>query len=191
MEVLMMDLTSLLSFDTFVSGEALAAALRMTRAGIWKRVEAVRAAGIAVEGDRRNGYRLVNDPNCLNPLYWQRQVMTVSLGQNVLYEKEMTSTNTVLKRAAQEGAPHGTIALCDRQTHGRGRMDRVWEAAEAGAQLTCSVLLRPHVATEKAPLFTLIAGLSLAQAMEHFGVSPGIKWPNDLVIGKKSFGHFA
>lgn len=184
-----MDLTSLLSFDEYVSGEKLSETLGMTRAAVWKRVEALRSAGILVEGGGRKGYRLVHDPESLDPLYWKRRLNTLSLGQNVIYAPEMSSTNTVLKKAAQEGAPHGTLAICDRQTQGKGRMGRVWETAEKGAQLTCSILLRPTVEIEKAALFTLITGLSMVQAIKAMGLDAGIKWPNDLVYdGKKLCG---
>jgi birA, biotin-[acetyl-CoA-carboxylase] ligase region len=106
--------------------------------------------------------------------------------RHIIYENEMTSTNTVLKAAAQSGAPHGSIALCDRQLSGRGRLDRVWDTPDAEGQLTVSLLLRTRVVT---PLYTLLAGLCMAKAIEQAGIPAKIKWPNDLVVhGKKVCG---
>ncbi len=125
----------------------------------------------------------------MNPKYWQPLLTTKELGRHVIYENEMTSTNTVLKAAALDGAPHGTVAICNRQTAGRGRMNRVWDASGKHGYLTVSLLIRPKIDTAQAPLFTLLAGLSMAKAMEQLGVPPQIKWPNDLVInGKKVCG---
>lgn len=173
------ELLSLLSFDEFVSGEAISEALGMTRAAVWKRIEAFRRQGIPIESGGKKGYRLERDGESLNPLYWARPLNLPP----VLYQREMTSTNTFLK--GHPSAPHLTVALCDRQTQGRGRLDRNWETPDALSQLTVSILLRPRIETEKAPLFTLLVGLSMAQALEAFGLTVGIKWPNDLVIGGK------
>lgn len=103
-------------------------------------------------------------------------------GHQMIYEQEMTSTNTVLKLAANEGVPHGTIALCDRQTAGRGRLSRVWDTPEKDSQLTVSLLLRPRTLS---PAFTLFAGLCMAKAIGQAGIPAKIKWPNDLVVENK------
>lgn len=185
----MKELTSLLSFNTFTSGETLSASLRITRAAVWKRIQSLRATGIDIQSAGKKGYRLVHNAKSVNPLYWEKELKTEWLGQNIIYEEQMNSTNSVLKEAANKGAPHGTIALCEHQLEGRGRLNRVWETVQAGSQLTCSVLIRPQTEIDKAPLFTLITGLSLAQSMESLGANPGIKWPNDIILsGKKVAG---
>ncbi len=99
---------------------------------------------------------------------------------------EMPSTNTVLRELARQGAPHGSVAVCRHQTAGRGRMTRTWETPP-GEALTFSLLLRPGLQPEQAQLCTLAAALAMAQAIGECcpGLSPRIKWPNDLVIGQK------
>lgn len=98
---------------------------------------------------------------------------------------EMPSTNTVLRELARQGAPHGSIAVCDHQTAGKGRIGRSWETP-AGEALTFSLLLRPKLQPEQAQLCTLAAALAMAQAVGDCcpGLRPRIKWPNDLVIGQ-------
>lgn len=185
----MNSLLSLMSFDEYVSGEFLSERLGVTRAAIWKRMELLRKDGIPIDGSSRKGYRLVENPLSIMPLYWQSKLQTKEIGQSAVFQEEMTSTNTVLKKLAMEGAVHGTVALCEHQTKGRGRLERKWEAPSPDKQLVLSVLLRPKVEVEKASLFTLVAGLSLSQAIESVGVKAQIKWPNDLVVdGKKLCG---
>ena len=102
------------------------------------------------------------------------------------YEKQMTSTNLVAKEMARAGAAHGSLAVCDDQTAGRGRMDRQWETP-AGLALTQSMVLRPRLRPEQAQLITLAAAVASAKAMEDVcpELKVGIKWPNDGVIGDK------
>ena len=112
-------------------------------------------------------------------------------GRGVLCcETEMDSTNTRAKELARDGAPHGSVAVCDKQTAGRGRMQRIWETPE-GLALTQSMVLRPTLAPEQVQLITFAAAVASAKAIEELcpGLKPGIKWPNDIVIsGKKCAG---
>ncbi|MBQ8312399.1 MAG: biotin--[Clostridia bacterium] len=102
---------------------------------------------------------------------------------------EATSTNTLLKQMALSGAPAGSLCLCETQTAGKGRLGRGWHSP-AGQGLWLSVLLRPRIQPEQAPLVTLCAALAMAQAVnEVTGLDARIKWPNDLVLeGKKLCG---
>ena len=65
------------------------------------------------------------------PRLWQPLLSTRWAGRpEALYAPVTDSTNLQLKRAARQGAPHGTVALCEAQTAGRGRMDRQWHSPE-------------------------------------------------------------
>lgn len=103
---------------------------------------------------------------------------------DVIYREEIPSTNTLLKELAREGAPAGSVAVCDFQSAGRGRLQRVWQAA-AGETLPVSLLLKPRLTPEQIPLCTLGAAVAAAQAIEQVcpELKAGIKWPNDVVIG--------
>ena len=54
-------LISLLRQDDYVSGAWISSQLGVTRAGVWKAIEALRASGYEIESAHRRGYRL-----CLN-----------------------------------------------------------------------------------------------------------------------------
>jgi len=94
------------------------------------------------------------------------------------------STNRIAMEMAENGVPHGTVVVADAQTAGRGRMGRRWESP-AGKNLYVSLLLRPSVPTVEAPLFALVAGVALADAVEAVGVPASLKWPNDLYCGER------
>ena len=103
---------------------------------------------------------------------------------DVIYREEIPSTNTLLKELARAGAPAGSVAVCDFQSAGRGRLQRVWQAV-AGETLPVSLLLKPRLTPEQIPLCTLGAAVAAAQAIEQIcpELKAGIKWPNDVVIG--------
>lgn len=126
----------------------------------------------------------------LHPTRWTPRLTTLALGRAVSrYEHTLTSTNQVLRDMARQGAPHGSVCLCECQTAGRGRMDRQWHSPE-GQGLWVSVLVRPAMAAEHAPLLTFCAALAMAQAVRKTtGLDTRIKWPNDLVLaGRKLCG---
>lgn len=95
------------------------------------------------------------------------------------------STNTYLKREALAGALDGTVVIADYQTAGRGRMDRVFQSP-AGKGIYLSVLLRPDLPSERLLPVTALAGVAVCEAVERVcGVRPGLKWPNDPVLGNR------
>jgi BirA family transcriptional regulator, biotin operon repressor / biotin---[acetyl-CoA-carboxylase] ligase len=95
------------------------------------------------------------------------------------------STNTYLLAEARRGAAEGLVMVADHQTAGRGRLGRRWEAPP-GTCLLASVLLRPVLPSEQLHLCTGLLALAMADACaEVAGVSPGLKWPNDLLIGEQ------
>lgn len=110
------------------------------------------------------------------------------LGSPILYFPVTGSTNDVVSRLAAHGQAEGVVAMADAQTAGRGRRGRQW-FSPPGSGLYMSVLLAPGRATvpdRATALVTLAAGVALAEAVETAtGLGPGIKWPNDLLIGRR------
>ncbi|CAB4858880.1 unannotated protein [freshwater metagenome] len=101
---------------------------------------------------------------------------------------EIDSTNTYLAQEAQSGAPEGAVARADFQSAGRGRLDRSWEAPR-GVSLLASILLRPTVPPEQRFLVSAAVALSARTALTRLcGLQPELKWPNDLVVGKRKLG---
>lgn len=113
-----------------------------------------------------------------------KAIHTKWAGNTVHFVVETDSTNLLAKRLAEKGAAHGTLAVTEFQTAGRGRFERSWQAP-AGSSVMMTLLLRPGFAPENASMLTLVMGLSVAQAVESLGFAPQIKWPNDVVLSRK------
>jgi len=99
------------------------------------------------------------------------------------------STNRYLVDLAGKGladgdeVPAGYAVVAERQTHGRGRLGRRWEAP-AGSAVLCSILLRPEGSAGELHLAAWAVALGAAQACAvTAGIEPSLKWPNDLVVG--------
>ena len=172
--------------DAPVSGEQMCRALGMTRAGVWKAIEALRADGFDIEAAPRRGYRL-----CAKPL--QKQALERLLdgsfpADRLIVLPEVDSTNTYLKQLASNGAPDETVVLSIRQTAGRGRRGRSFLSEPGGLYL--SYLIRPHESAQELLHLTALAGLCVCNAVRQVtGMQPSIKWPNDPVLnGKKLCG---
>lgn len=105
------------------------------------------------------------------------------LGASILYLEQTTSTNDLLHRLGEQGAPEGIMALAESQSNGRGRMQRRW-VAPPGTSLLLSLLFRPQDPfLYHAGRTTMLCGLALAEAVEAVAALPvSLKWPNDLIV---------
>ena len=175
--------------DEFVSGEAISDKLGLSRAAVWKHVNALRSQGYRIEAVPARGYRLLEIPDRLGELEVRPLLNTHDVGQALHWYEEVGSTNDVAKELAEEGALHGEVVIAERQSAGRGRRGRSWSSPPR-KNLYLSVVLRPDLPPARAPEVTLLAAVAVCQAVRRAGVaSAAIKWPNDvLASGRKLAG---
>jgi BirA family biotin operon repressor/biotin-[acetyl-CoA-carboxylase] ligase len=97
------------------------------------------------------------------------------------------STNVTAMQAASDGEPEGAVFLAEEQTAGRGRAGHTWESAQS-VGIYCSVVLRPALSPADALMLSLIAGIAVAEAVEHAtGLHPDLRWPNDALLDERKF----
>ena len=175
--------------ESYLSGQEICERLKVSRTAVWKVIKQLEAEGYEIEAVRNRGYRLKMAGDILTRAELESSVDTVWAGKNILYFDETDSTNTEAKQAAEKGAPHGTLAVADYQTMGKGRRGRSWTSPH-GVGVWMSIVLRPELHPSCASMLTLVAALAVADGIEKVcGLNPVIKWPNDLVInGKKVCG---
>ena len=167
-----------------VSGEKLRGDFGITRAAVWKHINALRELGWDIAAVPRRGYRLEHLPDLLHPACIAPFRRTEGFAAPIQHLFSCDSTNLLLKRMANEGAPHGSTVFAEEQTAGRGRLGRVWQS-EAGG-LYMSVLLRPDMMPYDAQTITLLAALAVLYAIgEETPLRPELKWPNDVLLNDK------
>ena len=105
-------------------------------------------------------------------------------GERVIFLPECGSTNDEARRFAFKGASDLSVVLTEHQTSGRGRQGQPW-LCPAGEGLAFTLIVRPKEAPTLWSRFALAAGLAIAEGLDSFGVSSGVKWPNDVWVGGK------
>jgi BirA family biotin operon repressor/biotin-[acetyl-CoA-carboxylase] ligase len=117
----------------------------------------------------------------------RRRLRAPVVGRQIYLCGNVESTNATLSRLARSGAPEGTVVIAEAQTAGRGRLGQPW-FSPPDVNLYASVLFRGPLALKEAPLFSLIGGLALAEAVRETGATPAIKWPNDVLVDGRKVG---
>lgn len=118
----------------------------------------------------------------LDPLIRQ----TIFYGKVFCFQR-VDSTNDLAMEAASQGASEGTVFIANEQTHGRGRGGSFWHS-DPDAGIYLSVILRPRLSPADALVLSLMAGIAVHNAVQSLiGISPDLRWPNDLLFGAKKF----
>lgn len=79
----------------------------------------------------------------------------------------------------------GDVVLARRQTAGRGQRGHTWLGGE-GENLTFSLVLEPtFLPINRQFLISQAVALALVDTLRVYGISPRIKWTNDIYVGDK------
>jgi BirA family biotin operon repressor/biotin-[acetyl-CoA-carboxylase] ligase len=137
-------------------------------------------------------------PPLREPALRRALVVPGGLWSRLELSAETGSTNADAAAEAAAGAAEGLIVVAERQTAGKGRLDRAW-LSPSQAGIAVSVLLRPGAARAERGWpavpptrygwLPLLAGVALAGAVARLGeVAAELKWPNDLLVGERKCG---
>lgn len=173
----------------FVSGAALARKLGISRVAIWQHLEKLRAEGYTFEAVRARGYRLTGRPQRLEVNLIRAYLPLRDRGLTLTVLDQVDSTNDEAARELSRGRATPFVILAREQTGGRGRFGRKW-LSEPNGNLYASFAFRPEIEPVRMQTFTLWMGANLCELIGNFcRVSPGLKWPNDLLFeGRKAGG---
>lgn len=169
-----------------VSGDVLARRAGVTRAAIWKRIDALRAAGIDIDAMPGRGYRLRQPVSLLDATTIERslppQARDGLSGLEVAWTLDSSNSELLRRGPPDSGA---RVLLAETQTGGRGRRGRAWTSPLA-AQVALSVSRRFGGGLSRLGGLSLVAGIAAADALRDLGVRDiGLKWPNDLVVPRE------
>lgn len=168
-----------------VSGDALARESGQTRASIWKRVEALREAGVAIEARPGRGYALARPFDLLDSEAIAARLPAPVRARTAAVEVAWTidSTNSeLLRRPVADGQGVATVLLAERQTGGRGRRGREW-CSPLAAHLYLSLARGFGGGLARLGGLSLVAGIATVEALHALGFGMArLKWPNDIVV---------
>jgi BirA family biotin operon repressor/biotin-[acetyl-CoA-carboxylase] ligase len=186
----------LLADGEFHSGTDLGKRLGISRAAVFKGIEALAETGLEIERAAGRGYRLAV---ALEPLERRRLLKYLGDGAPLFQDRltvldEVDSTNQYLLAQAAAGvaAFHGGVCLAEAQPRGRGRRGRRWVATPYH-NLLLSMGWRFEAGPGALAGLSLAAGVAVRNALERYGVQgAALKWPNDILHdGRKLAGLLA
>lgn len=100
---------------------------------------------------------------------------------NIIELEEVDSTNLYAKENLDR-LEDKTVIIAKAQTCGRGRFDRKWIDLGEG-NLFMTIVLKPSNSFEEVySNLTQYLSVTLALVLEEYGLSPKIKWPNDVMV---------
>ncbi|MDR3306797.1 MAG: biotin--[acetyl-CoA-carboxylase] ligase [Endomicrobium sp.] len=182
-----MNILKILRSKEFASGNAIGEILGISRAAAHKQINALKQIGYKIKSYSK-GYVLVNGKNLFNEYEIESKLKEpLKICKTVKYYKQLPSTQTAVKKLAQNDFEEGVIVVCEKQTSGYGRIKRAWSSNAGG--LWFSILLKPSIRPDEASKLALLLSVALNRTLKKYKVVSEIKWPNDVFVnGKKIAG---
>ena len=174
--------------NDFLSGQDLSDVLKISRVAVWKHIKTIKSLGYKIESKQKLGYRLVKNSEKLLPWEITDGLKTKIVGKKVYYFDTIDSTQNFAVEISEKNDENGSVIISQRQTSGRGRMNRKWITVKGG--ISMSVILCPKFDASISTLFPIAASLALATTIQTtLNLKPEVKWPNDVILnGKKVAG---
>ena len=172
----------------YLSGQDLSDVLKISRVAVWKHIKKIQTLGYKIESKQKLGYRLVDDTEKLLPWEIIRDLKTENIGKRVYYFVELDSTQNFAQQIAADKKENGTIVIAEKQTSGRGRLDRKWTSPKGG--IWFSLIIHPRFDVSSSTLIPILSAVALSKSIKKIlGVETEVKWPNDIILnGKKVAG---
>lgn len=176
------ELLTILADGHFHSGESLGQSLGISRAAVWKHLQALKGRGIEIHSVPGKGYRLTDSIELLSEPQIRAALSPLARARLRGLElcQRIDSTNSELRRRAAD-LPSGVVCLAEEQSAGRGRHNRAWSSPYA-RNLYLSLLWRFDAGPDALSGLSLAVGVAVLRALVQMGASGiGLKWPNDLL----------
>jgi BirA family transcriptional regulator, biotin operon repressor / biotin---[acetyl-CoA-carboxylase] ligase len=180
----MLPLLKLLQDGQFHSGEALGAALGISRSAVWKQLQSLQTElSLPIHTVRGRGYRLESPLQLLDSAWIEANAAGSVWPVTVLPGVDSTNAEALRRIEVAQSLPF--VVLAERQTSGRGRRGRSW-VSPFGENLYYSLVLRVEGGMRQLEGLSLAVGLALLQVIRESGVvEAGLKWPNDVLVGER------
>lgn len=170
----------------FISGEILSKKLNVSRTAIWKGVKSLKDKGYNITGVNNKGYCLMEDNN-ISDYEIKNAIKCKEIGEKILYFKQIDSTNTYLKKEA-ENLEHGCVVIAEEQIHGRAKNSKIFYSPKENG-IYMSILLKKNIFSDSLKLLTLTVFLAVIKGIKKTtGLDVETDWNSILINNKKVAG---
>ncbi len=119
-----------------------------------------------------------------------KNARTKYIGKNIIYFKEIDSTQKYSKEMVNNNLKNGTIVITDNQTKGIGTNGRNWYS-NIGKNITMTITVYPNVDVNKLNNLTIDVARAMQKTIQDlYNINLNIKKPNDLIINNKKIAGF-
>ncbi len=184
------ELLALLAPGEFVSGQAIADSLGVSRTAVWKQLSKLDELGVELESVKGRGYRIPGGLELLDEPAVRSAMGSAALGllRQLDLRDEVESTNAEAMAAIGAGGGRGYVCSAERQSAGRGRRGRVWVSPFA-RNLYLSAVWEYAAGAAALEGLSLAVGVAVARALARAGVEGvQLKWPNDILVDGAKLG---
>ena len=180
-------LYALYEAENYISGEQLSKRLGVSRAAVWKAIQALREDGYVIHSVTNRGYHLVSAPDRLHAAAIGSLLKNKS--HQLFLEESVSSTNTLALFRAQQGGTIGSVFLSEGQTMGKGIANGGF-LSPLYSGVFLSIIVQPKLAQQKNSADSAPILKAVQSAIDHtYHVKTDIFLPNQLHIhGKKICG---
>jgi BirA family biotin operon repressor/biotin-[acetyl-CoA-carboxylase] ligase len=105
--------------------------------------------------------------------------MSDSISHEIRRFEVLDSSNAYCFRNA-DSLKSGTVVMAEYQSEGKGTLNRKWQS-NAHENLLFSIIYKEEDFVARS-LFSLRIALAITIALKEYGLSPTIKWPNDILV---------
>ena len=172
----------LLNSSDYISGEALAKIMGVSRNAIWKAAKDLTESGIKIDSKPNKGYKLEEFIPFVNKMAIE-EYLRDDFYKIIVFDT-LDSTSTFLK-SNNSKYQDATVVFAREQTSGKGRLDRKFYSPK-DAGLYFSILVKPKISINHSIYLTVLSAVSVYETiLEELNIDLGIKWVNDLYLGDK------
>lgn len=174
--------------EDYISGEAMASSLGLSRNSIWKAINELRKSGYNIDAISNKGYKLAGANDILSAAGIIAEIngnASVNLLERIRVFDNVDSTNKVAKEMAISGCASGTLVVAKTQGTGKAHKQGVFQSPDGGIYM--SIILTPeNLALDDSASITGDLGQNVADAISSCcGISPTIKPINNLYVDDK------
>ena len=175
----------------FVSGQALAEQLEISRTAVAKHIQSLQEMGLDIFKVNGKGYKLSQPLSLLNEASIKDAYQQLD-GVKAEFEVQpiIDSTNSeLMRRVQQKNIANHHVLVAEMQQQGKGRRGRTWQSPFA-ANLYYSYYWRLDDGIHAAMGLSIAVGLAIHDSLKALhNLDVQLKWPNDVLVdGRKLAG---
>ncbi len=177
------------SSGRWISGQAIADELEISRNAVSKHVKLMRDNGVKILASTNRGYRFMDAEDKIYTFEILLNDKKQLIGNKIYLYKKLDSTNSeIARQVIKHQIREGSVIIAENQSKGKGINETEWVSIK-GKGIYLSVYINPRCVLDKVTLVNLIAAYSFIETMKKMTGLDDFKlaWPNNITYKGEKF----